>query len=80
MALIPILLAEVAVCLLAGILLGVKDVPFGAAALFALVFFFASPVLINQVFGVHDFRFLLIASGLGAGYFVLGWLWTESDC
>ena len=78
--LIPILLAEVAVCLLAGVLCGVKNIPFSTVAVFALVFFLASPVLINQVFGIHDFRFLLIASGLGAGYFVLGWLWTESDC
>ncbi len=78
--LIPILSAEVAVCLLAGILFGIKDIPLRAAAVFALVFFLASPLLINQVMGVYDFQFLLIVSGLGAAYFALGWMWTEGNC
>ena len=78
--LISILSAEVAVCLVAGVLFGVKDVPFSTVAVFALIFFFASLVLINSVIGVYDFQFLLFASGLGAEYFVLGWLWTEHDC
>lgn len=51
-----------------------------AVAVFALLFFFASTVLINQVIGVHDFRFILVASGFGAVYLMVGWLWTESDC
>lgn len=78
--LISILSAEVAVCLLAGILCGVKEVQLRAAAVFALVFFLTSLVLINSVIGVYDFQFLLIVSGLGAAYFALGWLWTERDC
>ena len=78
--LISILSAEVAVCLVAGVLFGVKDVPFSTVAVFALIFFFASLVLVNSIIGVHDFQFLLFASGLGAEYFVLGWLWTEHDC
>jgi len=75
--LISILSAEVAVCLVAGILFGVKDVPFSTVAVFALIFFFTSIVSIDSVIGINDFQFLLFASGLGAEYFVLGWLWTE---
>ena len=78
--LISILSAEVAVCFLAGVLFGVKDVPSSTVAVFALLLFLASPVVISQMSGVYDFQFLLFASGLGAGYFVVGWLWTESDC
>jgi len=77
--LISILSAEVAVCLIAGILFGVKDVPFNTVAMFALIFFFASLVLIDSMIGINDFQFLLFASGLGAEYFVLGWLWTEDN-
>jgi hypothetical protein len=77
--LISILSAEVAVCLVAGILFGAKDVPFNTVAMFALIFFFASPVLIDSMIGINDFQFLLFASGLGAEYFVLGWLWTEDN-
>jgi len=43
----------------------VKDLPFSTVAVFALIFFFASLVLINQMIGVNDFQFLLFASGLG---------------
>lgn len=75
--LISILSAEVAVCLIAGILFGVKDVPFSTVAVFALIFFFTSIVSVDLVIGINDFQFLLFASGLGAEYFVLGWLWTE---
>ena len=74
---ISILSAEVAFCLIAGILFGVKDVPFSTVAVFALIFFFTSIVSIDSVIGINDFQFLLFASGLGAEYFVLGWLWTE---
>ena len=80
MMLILILSVEVAACLLAGFLFGVKDVPFCTVAVFALLLFLASPVVINQMIGVHDFKFLLFASGLGAAYFLVGWLWTESYC
>jgi len=63
--------------LIAGILFGVKDVPFSTVAVFALIFFVTSIVSIDSVIGINDFQFLLFASGLGAEYFVLGWLWTE---
>lgn len=78
--LISILSAEAVICLLAGVLFGVKNVPFGTVTVFALLFFLASPVVINQIIGVYDFQFLLFASGLGAAYFVVGWLLTETDC
>ena len=80
--LIPILSAEVAsilsvemaVCFLVGFLCGAKNMPLRTVAVFALVIFLASPVLINQVIGTYDFQFLLTASGFGATYFALGWL------
>ena len=62
-----------------GVLFGAKDVPFSTVAVFALIFFHASILLINSVIGISDFQFLLFASGLGAEYFVLGWLWTEDN-
>ena len=65
--------------MIAGILFGVKDVPFSTVAVFALIFFHASSLLINSVIGINDFQFLLFASGLGAEYFVLGWLFTENN-